>query len=175
MFQTSCSDYHNKNRWIEDGHLHTRRRENLKTCSDWTQAQRSISLVPKPDNGTYPRPVQSSAHPYNLFPNLILYCQATVFLLFLGYIILYPSDLTDTLIVAFLISAKYYASQLRVSVCLLFLLHRRCEVLKAVKMSRLVFGPEDEDGMFLRKFGMYLQVHTALLPRRQPGTINSNV
>jgi hypothetical protein len=35
-----------------------------------------------------------------------------------------------------------------------------------VRMSMLVFAPEDRSSMFLRNTGVYLQTHTVLQPRR---------
>jgi hypothetical protein len=35
-----------------------------------------------------------------------------------------------------------------------------------------IFSPEDGDSMFLRNFGIYLQVHTVLQPTRPTLTLN---
>jgi hypothetical protein len=42
----------------------------------------------------------------------------------------------------------------------------RFEVFTAVRMIMLFFRAEDGDSMFLRNFGIYLRVYTALSPRR---------
>jgi hypothetical protein len=40
------------------------------------------------------------------------------------------------------------------------------EVLRAVKMSMLIFRAEEGDSVFLQNVDVSLQVHTALQPRR---------